>query len=144
MWSSGLHMIRDHPWTGVGMGAMAQVYQQYRDPQSPIAPGRRLGHLHNNVIHIAAERGLLGLAFWLWIWVAYFYHAWLIYRDLGPAQASAKALVIGSLASVVAFHVEGLFEHTFGNSMVITLTYFLMALPFVVQRAHCNDPALVS
>ena len=23
MWSSGVHIIRDHPWTGVGMGAMA-------------------------------------------------------------------------------------------------------------------------
>ena len=22
MWSSGVRIIRDHPWTGVGMGAM--------------------------------------------------------------------------------------------------------------------------
>ena len=38
--------------------------------------------------------------------------------------------MVGSLASVIGFHIEGLFEHTFGDSEVITLTYFLMALTF--------------
>jgi len=100
-----------------------------------------MGHLHNNLIQIAAERGLLGLACWLWIWVAYGYHTWRIYRRLGPEDPGAKALVVGSLASVIGFHTEGLFEHTFGDSEVITLTYFLMALPFVVQRARLSGQA---
>jgi len=63
---------------------------------------------------------------------------------LGPEDTGAKALVVGSLASVIGFHVEGLFEHTFGDSEVITLTYFLMALPFVVQRARLSSQALDS
>src|SRR5262249_41706395 len=37
MWYSGLHIIRDHPWTGVGMGAMVRVYDAYREPDSPVA-----------------------------------------------------------------------------------------------------------
>jgi O-antigen ligase len=144
MWSSGLRIIRDHPWTGVGMGAMTRVYQRYREPDGPVDPTRRIGHLHNNVMQVAAERGLLGLACWLWIWLAYGCQTWRIYGRLGPEQVRAKALVVGSMASVVAFHVEGLFEHTFGDSEVITLVYFLMALPFVVQRAHINDATLAS
>ena len=135
MWSSGVRIIRDYPWTGVGMGAMARRYAHYREPDSPVDPKRRIGHLHNNIIQIAAERGLLGLACWLWIWGAYGYHTWRIYERLGPEHRPAKALVVGSLASVIGFHIEGLFENTFGDSEVITLTYFLMALPFVVQRA---------
>ena len=144
MWSSGLSILRDHPWTGIGMGAMPQVYQRYRDPDSPVAPHRRLGHLHSNVIQVAAERGLLGLACWLWIWVAYIHQAWRIYRRLGPEHLGARALVVGSLASVIGFHVEGLFEHNFGDSEVITLVYFFMALPFVVQRARLSGPASIS
>ena len=144
MWSSGLRIIRDHPWTGVGMGAMVDRYKHYREENSPVDPNRRIGHLHNNIIQVAAERGLLGLACWLWIWLAYGYETWRIYRRLGPEHTGAKALVLGSLASVVAFHVEGLFEHTFGDSEVITLVYFLMALPFVVQRSHSNDHPLAS
>ena len=144
MWSSGIHIVRDHPWTGVGMGAMAWVYTQYREPDSPVDPRRRIGHLHNNIIQVAAERGLLGLACWLWIWGAYGYHTWRIYGRLGPEHRQAKALVVGSLASVIGFHIEGLFEYTFGDSEVITLTYFLMALPFVIQRVCLNNQALDS
>jgi len=144
MWSSGLRIVRDHPWTGIGMGAMARIYPRYREPDSPVNPKRRIGHLHNNVIQVAAERGLLGLACWLWIWLAYGYQTWRIYGRLGPEDTGAKALVVGSLASVIGFHIEGLFEHTFGDSEVITLTYFLMALPFVVQRARLSGQALDS
>jgi len=142
MWSSGVRIIRDHPWTGVGMGAMAQTYAHYREPDSPVDPKRRLGHLHNNIIQIAAERGLLGLACWLWIWGAYGYHTWRIYRCLEPEHRQAKALVIGSLAGIIGFQIEGLFEYTFGDSEVVTLTYFLMALPFVVQHACRSRQAL--
>jgi O-antigen ligase len=144
MWSSGIRIIREHAWTGVGMGAMERIYPQYREPDSPVDPTRRIGHLHNNIIQVAAERGLLGLAGGLWIWGAYGYHTWRIYGRLWPEQRQAKALVIGSLASVIGFHIEGLFEYTFGDSEVITLTYFLMALPFVVQRACLRDQAVDS
>jgi O-antigen ligase len=78
MWSSGLHIIRDHPWTGVGMGAMERIYPHYREPDSLIAPTRRLGHLHNNLIQLGAERGLLGLACWVWLWGAYGAYTWRI------------------------------------------------------------------
>jgi O-antigen ligase len=142
MWSSGIRIIRDHPWTGIGLGAMTRIYPHYKEPDSPIDPKRRIGHLHNNIIQVAAERGLLGLACWLWVWGAYGYHTWRIYERLGPEHGQAKALVVGSLASVLAFHIEGLFEYTFGDSEVITLTYFLMALPFVVQRACGSRQAL--
>ena len=144
MWSSGIRIIRDHPWTGVGMGAMVRIYPHYREPDSPVDPKRRIGHLHNNIIQVAAERGLLGLACWLWIWGAYGYQTWRIYERLEPEQRQAKALVVGSLASVIGFHIEGLFEHTFGDTEVITLLYFLMALPFVVQRACLSSQALDS
>lgn len=139
MWRSGWYIVRDHPWTGIGMGAMVQTYQRYREPDSPVDPRRRIGHLHNNVLQVAAERGMLGLACWLWIWGAYGYYSWIIYRRLRPEHRAARALVVGSMASVLGFHVAGLFEHTFGDTEVISLVYFLMALPFVVQRSPFYD-----
>ena len=140
MWRSGLQIVRDHPWTGIGMGAMVQTYQNYREPDSPVDPQRRIGHLHNNVLQVAAERGILGLACWLWIWGAYGYYSWSMYRRLRPEHVAARALVVGSMASVLGFHVAGLFEHTFGDAEVISLVYFLMALPFVVQRFPWCQP----
>jgi O-antigen ligase len=140
MWRSGLHMTRDHPWTGIGMGSMQQMYQRYREAQSPIAPERRLSHLHNNVVQIAAERGVIGLACWVAIWGVFFYRAWQVYRDLSPPLSQSRALVVGSLASGAGFLVAGGFEHNFGDSEVVTLVYFLMALPFLIRRVQVPGP----
>jgi O-antigen ligase len=131
MWGSGLQIMRDHPITGVGMNGVSQVYPAYKDPR---ALRERRGHLHNNVMQVAAERGLLGLACWLWIWVAFYRYAWNIYVGLPPGLGDAKALIVGSVASVTAFHVAGLSEYTFGDSEVIMVVYFLMALPFLARR----------
>jgi len=129
MWGSGLQIVRDHPWTGVGINGVKGVYQAYKHPD---AVRDQRGHLHNNLFQIAAERGLIGVVCWLWIWVAYSHQAWRIFRALEPGTFRASALVVASLASVTGFHVAGLFEFTFGDSEVIMLVYFLMALPYVV------------
>jgi O-antigen ligase len=138
MWQSGVQMLRDRPWTGVGLDNVKVVYPAYRDPR---ASGARWGHLHNNVIQVAVERGLVGLACWAWLWVAFYRQAQQIYRRLGAQAGQAKALVLGSIAAVTAFHIEGLFEYTFGDSEVVTLVYFLMALPYVVAGTTASKPA---
>jgi O-antigen ligase len=131
MWGSGLHILRDHPWTGVGIRGVKSVYPDYKHPD---AVRDQRGHLHNNLIQIAAERGLIGAACWLWIWVAFYRDAWGTVRGLTPGTPRAMALVIGSIAGITGFHVAGLFEYTFGDSEVIMLVYFLMALPYIVTN----------
>jgi O-antigen ligase len=130
MWGSGVQIVRDHPWTGVGINGVKSVYQAYKHPN---AVRDQRAHLHSNLFQIAAERGLIGVACWLWIWVAFYGQAWTIFRVRGPDTPRASALVVGSLASITGFHVTGLFEFTFGDSEVIMLVYFLMALPYVVM-----------
>lgn len=143
MWQSGLHMASDYPWTGIGMGSMEDMYERYRLADSPIASHRRMSHLHNNVIQILAERGVIGLSSWLAIWVAFFYQAWQAYRSLSPPSDNVatqlprhnnqrRALLLGSMASVIGFIVAGGFEHNFGDVEVVTVLYFLMALPFIL------------
>jgi O-antigen ligase len=142
MWGSGLQIVRDHPWTGVGINGVKGVYRAYKHPD---AVRDQRGHLHNNLFQIAAERGLIGVICWLWIWVAFYHQAWKIFRRLAPDNLRGLALVVGSLASVTGFHVAGLFEFTFGDTEVIMLVYFLMALPYVVMgadrkaRVHATD-----
>lgn len=139
VWHNAIDLIRTSPLLGVGMRNIPRPALEYRDPEQPEAT-KRLRHLHNNVLQVATERGLLGLACWLAIWGAYVYHVWPLYRRLGPQAGQAKALIVGSLGSVVGFQVAGIFEHNFGDSEVITLVYFLMALPFVACRTRAGDP----
>ena len=130
MWGTGVQIVRDHPWTGVGINGVKGVYQAYKHPN---AVRDQRTHLHSNLFQIAAERGLIGVACWLWIWVAFYRQAWMIFRGLEPGTPRASGLVVGSLASITGFQVAGLFEFTFGDSEVIMLVYFLMALPYVVM-----------
>jgi putative inorganic carbon (HCO3(-)) transporter len=130
MWGSGVQIIRDQPWTGVGINGVKGVYQAYKHPD---AVREQRGHLHNNLLQIAAERGLIGLTCWLWIWVAFYQQAWKIFRGLAPHNLRGLALVVSSLAGVTGFHVAGVFEFTFGDAEVIMLVYVLMALPYVVM-----------
>lgn len=140
-WRIGANIIRSYPLTGVGMNGIKTVYLDYKAPADPVACGdRRLGHLDNNLVQVAVERGLIGVACWLWIWGSYVRRWWLMYEGIAPQNGQTKALLVGSLASVTGFHVAGLFEYTFGDSEVIMLVYFLMALPFGTQPLASTSP----
>ncbi len=131
MWESGLRMVRDHPLTGVGVGQVKAVYPRYALSE---AGKKAASHLHSTPLQILAERGILGLSAWLWIWVAFFVRAGRLWRRLGPDQARERGLVAGSLAAIVGFLVAGLSEFNFGDSEVVLVAYALMALPFIVER----------
>lgn len=132
MWRSGLAMIRDHPVLGVGPGEVRAWYPSYRRPE---AVRLSTGHLHNSAIHIAAERGVPALAVWIWLWVIFFREGGRVWARLAPDQLDERALVAASLGGVAGFLVAALFEHSFGNGVVVMLVYALMALPFTVARA---------
>ena len=129
-WQAGWRMVQDAPLVGLGPGGVKRHYPEYRDPA---ARRPSTGHLHNNLVQIAAERGLLGLAAWLAIWVAFFVQAGRIYARLPATRVDDRALVAGSLAAVGGFLVAGLFEYNFGDSEVIGLLWVVMAFPFVVD-----------
>ena len=134
----GLRLVREHPVAGIGPGQVKHVYPTYAPPE---ALRRHTGHLHDTPLQIAVERGLVGLALWLWIFVAFFVRAVGVLRRV-PAQAAAdRALVVGALAAVAAFLVAGLFEYNFGDTEVLLAMLSVMALPFVVERGLAGRAA---
>lgn len=138
MWRSGLAMIADHPLLGLGPGQVRVWYPYYRRPEA-VRPST--GHLHNSPIQIAAERGLLALGVWTWLWVLFFREGARVLRRLRPAHACERALVSASLWGVGGFLVAGLFEHNFGDGEVVMLVYALMTIPSIVARGLPADPA---
>ncbi len=126
MLKSGLRIIRDHPWTGVGPDMVRVVYPHYRDP----AAVKQLNpHLHNVPIQIAAERGLPALV----IWVAFIV---MLLRDFiaGRRRATYVSVTTGALAAVVALVAAGMFEYNFGDSEVLMLFLTVVTLPYAAER----------
>jgi hypothetical protein len=76
---------------------------------------------------------VIGLALWLWIFVAWFRRAARIWRAL-PGQAD-RALALGALLAIAAFVTAGLFEYNFGDTEVLLVACAVMALPFVLARS---------
>jgi O-antigen ligase len=130
MWRSGLAIARDHPLTGVGPGQVRRVYPDYAAPE---VVHKRRGHLHSTPIQLLVERGILGLAAWLWLFAAFFAHAAGIARRRA-GDLDAGSLVQGAIAATVGFLVAGLSEHNFGDTEVLLAATFAMALAFVSGR----------
>jgi O-antigen ligase len=131
MWHSAIAMWREHPWLGVGPGGVKREYHRFAQPE---ALKQRAGHVHNTPLQILVERGMIGLAAWLWIWAAFYGAALRLLRRLPVAAGRERALVAGSLAAITGFLVAGLSEYNFGDSEVVMIAWTIMALPFVVNR----------
>jgi hypothetical protein len=134
MWQAGIDMIRDRPVFGQGPRMVESNYPAYRWPG---APNPATPHLHNNVLQIAAERGLPCLAWWLW-WVA---------AAMGDALREARRrawTAVGTFALLVSVMTAGLFEYNFGDSEILMLLLIVCALPYALRRERGEqEPAPV-
>jgi len=129
MWKSGLAMARDHLVTGVGPAQVKRVYPLYAAPD---VPNRYRGHLHNTPLQMLVERGLFGLAAWLWLYAAFFVRAARVARRVTDSRD--HALVMGAVSAVAGFLVAGLFEHNFGDTEVLLVALLAMSAVFVIER----------
>src|SRR5207253_1188488 len=84
---------------GWGPGGVKREYVRYAQPE---ASKKRTGHVHNTPLQILVERGVLGLAAWLSIWVVFYTRTIALLWRLDPARRRERALVAGSLAAVVS------------------------------------------
>jgi O-antigen ligase len=126
MWQAGVDMIREKPVFGQGPGIIPFAYQRYRWTDAPSAT---VPHLHNNAIHLAAERGVPCVAFWLW-WLALSLGR--AYREARRGAWDARWIAVGSLGFLTAVLVAGLFEYNFGDSEVLYVILLTSVAPFVL------------
>jgi O-antigen ligase len=123
----GERIVAERPLTGVGPNMVQRLYGRYRGPDAVKAVNP---HLHNNALQIAAERGLLALALWLWFVVA-------VVRDLWKRFSNGRhrELAAAALATTGALLAAGLFEYNFGDSEVLMLFLIVVTLPASAERS---------
>ena len=126
MWKAGAAMIRERPLFGVGPARVKTLYPVYRVKGWVESwPG----HLHNNVVMIAAETGIPSLLAYLWFVGAFFTAA------LRTVRASARGepirgVALGAIGAMAAVFAAGMFEYNFGDVEVLMATLVVASLPF--------------
>ena len=126
LWKGGWEIFKDYPLAGCGFRCVDLVNSQYPDPTGYIA---RFRGMHNNLIQVAVDTGILGVTAWLGIWFYFFrflYHKAITLEK----NANERWVILGSAAAMLAFLAAGFFETNFYDSEVAMLLYFIMALPF--------------
>lgn len=136
MVQAGVEMIRDFPILGVGPANVKEAYALYRKQDAPRA---RPPHLHNNVVQLWAERGILGAGAYLLLLALFLCECVRGWRGGGRTWAEVGLVVAVSLT------VAGLFEFNFGDTEVFYLMLNLFALVVVsIEQAQPgpNEPAV--
>ncbi|PYV18421.1 MAG: hypothetical protein DMG21_04975 [Acidobacteria bacterium] len=125
----GWRMIREHPWAGVGPGRIERLYRGYLSPSDPVPAYH--GHLHNNLIQMAAQFGIpVALASVLF--------AMILFCELRKASKEAKSreeqfLCQAAFLSLIGFLVAGCFDYTYGHSLALVLLAYAVLLPLFLR-----------
>lgn len=126
----GLKVVRAYPVFGTGPNMVNIEIKREKYGLSEEAKPLAV-HLHNNIIQIAAERGLPALLAWL-AFIAL--TAWALIRRLQSGDPGMRPLAAAALAALAAFFTAGLFEYNFGDSEVTALFFYLIAVPFAREQ----------
>lgn len=119
MFEAGVEMIKDYPLLGVGPANVKEIYPLYRKHD---APRFRIPHLHNNLVQLWAERGVLAPLAYLLLLALFLrecFRSW-----SGPNSRYAEA----GVAVTVGLAAAGLFEFNFGDTEVFWALLDVMAI----------------
>jgi O-antigen ligase len=130
---AGFQIIKDYPLLGTGPDMTDDVFQNPKYGLSDQA--RDNVHLHNNIIQIAAERGIPALVSWLvfmgWAFVS-------LLKLLIKRKPAVFPLAVAALAAFSALATAGLFEYNFGDSEITVLFLYIITIPFTLARMKDN------
>ena len=132
-WTVGLHMYRDHFWTGVGLGNFGQAYPVYQIPGAG-----DVQEAHNGYLQLFCETGLVGgllfIAFWLYfVW-------WGVRRIVREKDRHERLVLVGLFTGVLAFLLHALIDMNFS---IVTLAMFVMVVAgLFFARAQLSDAEL--
>jgi O-antigen ligase len=118
----------DHPLVGVGAGSLESVAPEY----GLVLEGAPMQNAHNMFLHVGAERGLLGLAAFIWLLAAFgrsLLHA--CRRSSGENLAYAFAIA----AVWLSLLIEGAADSVLQQNAIAVAAFLFMACAVVLERA---------
>jgi O-antigen ligase len=117
-------MLRDHVFTGVGLGNFKVLYNAYAYSAA------KSFHAHNTVLMIFIELGLMGLLAWL-----YMMFVWV--REIFSAQKTDSAwsyYAFAAFAGVLGCTLQGMVDHIWHNYDILFFYFLMIAFGFIASN----------
>ncbi len=130
VWRAAGWVIRDFPFTGVGMGTFNEVTPLLYPFYETQNPGT-----HNIYLQVAVDLGLPGLLAYVALWALVLWNAWQVLRRYRQKNDGALSLLaIGGGAGVLALLTHGLVDNTMWNTRAAFLPWLVAA--WLMTLAH--------
>ncbi len=135
VWQTAVSMIRDFPFTGVGMGTFNDVAVRLY----PFPIVSTLG-THNLYLQVAVDLGLIGLIAFLAIVCVTIAQARMAYKAVRQSDDKLlQAAVIGLFAGFISFLVHGLVDITVWGTRMAFWPWVLIALLTAVYHITVQE-----
>ena len=127
IWKATLQMIAARPLLGHGLGTYVVVYPRYRLPEYFLRPkaANVTDHAHNELLEIAAEQGLIGLAATLWLWATV---VWCGFRACRRLDGADRRCLWGMFGAMLVLMFHGLVDVDLRYLANQSLLWLLMGL----------------
>ncbi|RME76798.1 MAG: hypothetical protein D6776_00635 [Planctomycetota bacterium] len=129
IWKAAWQMFLDHPVTGVGLDCFQLAFEGYRTPAYwHVEWNGTPTKAHNELLHIAATQGAIGLAALGLLTVGL---ALAFRRALRRARRPEdRALLVALAAGLVGFYAQNLFSFTVAGVGTLAITYMALLSRF--------------
>jgi len=121
----GWDMIKAHPWLGVGPEQVSRQYRNYMPPGVQANASEYYGHLENDYVQYAAERGIPTMLALVWMigW-ALFDFARALTRM--PPSAGGRWVLHAAIAVIISVLVSGFYSWNLNNSELLGMFLAVM------------------
>jgi putative inorganic carbon (HCO3(-)) transporter len=135
-WTAAVAMAQAHPWTGVGYGGYPDSYRLYRHKTIVTEQVYYRMGVHNELLRLLAETGILGFVSALWLLGTVARGAWRIGRASGDSVRGLLAIAI--LAGLGTYAVHGLFNSYLGVDKVTVPFWFGIGALEALRRSSAS------
>ncbi len=139
-WTNAIKIFKDYPIVGLGWIDLNEIHRAYAPPGADLNDyAYRIGHFHNNLVMFLVYFGAIGFLAGIYMVFKLIQTEYRIYRGISENKPYLSAWVVGSLAAMIGFWVNGMFDWTFGDAEPVTLLWFTVGLSLTVSRIEANE-----
>jgi O-antigen ligase len=138
VWESALNIIEDRPLTGIGLDQFLYAFRgAYIRPDAWQEPD--LSHPHNFILDFWVRLGIVGVAIFFWLQIAFWSAARRAYTQLRDTSPILKALLIGTMGSMTNLLAHGLVDNSVYVNDLALVFVLLLAVVGNLSNARSID-----